>query len=445
MILQLFRPPAEEEYLADCKLGDVNDAILLEFEALFCGAGTATIEIPITSIFADRIEIGTLIYSAADEMCWIVKNIKEDSTKITLSCYDLNGLLYDRITMPAQEPVAGTEGKDAVTGTSEHCAKHYVDYNFINSPVIERNYPRLAVAEDKGRGIVADSYLASYSSVDDVVREICEGAELGYKIYFVPTTSSVQPVFYFDVMERTDRSADQSENSRVIFSIGMKNITDVEREQGITASKNAIWCETGGIDGFINAEDAIVPASWGRREEYISLSVVDAYNGEEITLAARKEIADKFAITDSLTVEAGNPLDYRTAYNLGDIITVYNKERDLQLNSVISGVKIKRTATEYTVSITLGQSKPKLLDGYAKASDLLSRTQRDFPAAAPIPFATKTSPGIVQIGDGIDVDENGVISVSGGAGYSYGTTAAGAGVTFADVIFGRVVDDDGTE
>lgn len=381
MILQIFKPPADEELLSVCKLGDINDAISLEFEALFCGAGTATITIPITSFFAEVVEVGSLIYSAEDDMCWIVKNIKEESTVITLSCYDLNGLLYDRITMPAEEPVAGTEGKDAISGTTEYCVKHYVDYNLINSPVVERNYPRLAVADNQDRGLAADSYLASYSCVDDVVRELCEGAELGYKISFVPTTSSTQPVFVFDVIERVDRSADQSENSRVIFSVGMKNITNIEREFGVTASKNAIWCETGGIDGFINADDSAIPASWGRREEYISLSVVDEYSSEEITLAARKEIMDKFAITDSLTVEAGNPLDYRAVYNLGDIVTVYNKERDLQLNSIISGVRIKRTSSQYSVSITLGQSKPKLLDGYAKASDLLSRTQRDFPAA----------------------------------------------------------------
>ncbi len=408
MDFKIFRVPGEDEDLSDCLLGDVNDGIVLEYEALFCGAGTATIDIPITSPYVAVITPGVLIYSKDEDMCWIVKNVKQSGTTITASCYDLNGMLYDRITMPAESPVAGTEGKDAVAGTTEYCVKHYVHYNMISSPFTERNYPRFEVAEDMGRGLISDSYLASYACVDDVVRELCEGAELGYRIAFDITTSSFKPVFVFDVIERTDRTVGQDENNRVIFSVGMRNITGIEREVGVTAQKNALWCETGGIDGFVNEKDDVVPTSWDRREEYISLSVVDKYSVDEIALAARKEITDKFAETDSLTIEAGNPLDYRNLYNLGDVVTVYDKSRSVQLDSVISAVKVKRTATEHTVSITLGNSKPKLLDGYAKKSSMLGRNQRDFPAALPSDIARKLQTAdsalvVTTVADGMEI------------------------------------------
>lgn len=378
MVLNLFRPPGDGEKLMDCKLGDICDAVSLEYEEFFCCAGTFTLELPTTSVFLDKIQPNVLIYSREDDMCWIIKNIKDDMNTVTVTGYDLNGLLLDRLTMAAENPEAGTEGKDAISGSTESCVKHYVEYNLISSVVTERNIPRLACAEDSGRGITADSYLASYASVDDVVRTMCEGAKLGYRIRLNITDSATEPLFIFDVIEQTDRTADQNERNRVVFSVGRQNINGMEREVGITAERNAIWCVTGGIDGFVYDGDA--PASWDRREEYVSLSVTDPYNEDYINAAVKKERADKFAETDSLTADAGDPLEYRVRYDLGDIVTVYDRDKKLQLNTPISAVKVERSATEYTVKLTFGESKPKLLDSYAKRNQLVSRSQRDFPA-----------------------------------------------------------------
>ncbi|MDE7194533.1 MAG: siphovirus ReqiPepy6 Gp37-like family protein [Oscillospiraceae bacterium] len=380
MVLQIFRPPGDNELLQDCKLGDINDAISLEYEKYFCGAGTFTLELSPASPFAGAIEVNSLIYCREDDICWVVKNIKTTAEKVTVTGYDLNGLLLDRLTLPTEDGEAGTEGKDAVSGSTEACVKHFVEYNLISSEMPERNIPRLVSAENMDRGIAQDSYLASKECLEDVVRTMCGGAGLGYRIRLDLTQSNSEPIFIFDVLEQCDRSADQDERNRVIFSEGMRNIGNIERELGITADKNALWCEVGGLDGFVNSGENI-PAGWARREEYVSLSVTDPYNQEFVDEAAQKEMSDKFASTDSLTVEAGNPLEYGVVYDVGDIVTVYDREKSAQLNSVISAVTVKRTATEHTVKLTLGESKPKLLDGYAKKTDLLAKTQRAYPAA----------------------------------------------------------------
>ena len=380
MVLQIFRPLGDNELLQDCKLGDINDAISLEYEKYFCGVGTFTLELSPASPFAGAVGVNSLIYSRDDDMCWIVKNTKTAADKMTVTGYDLNGLLRDRLTLPTEDGEAGTEGKDAVSGSTEACVKHFVEYNLISSPMPERNIARLIAAENTDRGIAADSYLASKECLEDVVRTMCGGAGLGYRIRLDLTQSTSEPILIFDVLEQCDRSADQNERNRVIFSEGMRNIGGIERELGITADKNALWCEVGGLDGFVNSGEK-VPAGWARREEYVSLSVTDPYNQEFVDEAAQKEMSDKFAPTDSLTVDAGNPLDYGVVYDVGDIVTVYDRGRSVQLNSVISAVTVKRTATEHTVKLTLGESKPKLLDGYAKKTDLLAKNQRAYPAA----------------------------------------------------------------
>ena len=379
MIIQIFRPPAEGETWQECKLGDINDVISFEYEPHFCGVGTFSLDIPITSAFAEVISVNTLLYSRLDGAMMVVKNILDNEQTLKITGYDLNCLLLDRLTMPRETGIAGADGKDVFSGTTEACVKHFVEYNMICSEDGARNYPRLAIAEDMSRGIAEDSNLVGMECLEDVVRTMCEGAGLGYRINPVFNASATEPLLLFDVTEQTDCSADQSERNRVVFSVARKNITSIQRETGISAEKNALWCETGGVDGFVFKGDS-APVSWDRREEYISLSVTDAYNPDEIQLFARKEMADKFAETDSLTVDAGNPLEYGTLYHLGDIVTVWDRNKSVQLDSVISAVHIKRSATEHTVKLTLGESKPKLLDGYARQTDILRKNQRDFPA-----------------------------------------------------------------
>ncbi len=393
MILHLFSLPNDEDKITKCKLGEISNIIRFEFDKYFCKTGTFALEIPSDSECADKIMINTLIYSQDDDLCFIAKNIKRSETSITITGCDLNGMLLDRLTMPAPEEMDKTDPKDLITGTTETCVKHFVDYNMINSPSPERNYPRFAVCEDMSRGIPEDSYYCGKECVEDVVRALCESANLGYRIRLNVDQTRIapdEPLILFDVAEQIDKSAGQSERNRVIFSAGLHNIVKTEREVGISDNKNALWCDAGSIhDGFVFEENTgeteqetpqEIPASWNRREEYVSLSVADKNNADDIVLYGRREMTDKFAITDSLTVEAGNPLDFGSVYDVGDIVTVYDSEKKVQLDSVISAATVKRSETEFTVKITLGESKPKLLDRYATQNDLLKKNQRNYPA-----------------------------------------------------------------
>ncbi len=383
MVIQIYVPPEPEMELRELKMGDINDAISLEYELFFCGVGTFTLELPLTTPFAEQLLENNLLYLREDDVCFIIKNVKRTNDKITVVGYDLNGMLLDRLTMERDSGVEGTEGKDCISGTTEACVKHFVNYNMVNSADTARNYTRFAIAEDLGRGNAEDSDLVGKEILEDVVRTLCEGAELGYRVKLQLHDSETEPLLIFDVYEREDHTADQSERNRVIFSEGLQNITEIERETGITANKNALWCDTGGENVFVYTTlkngDVFNPVGWDRREEYISLSVTDNYNTAEIEQTARKQMADKFAKTDSLVIDAGNPLDYGTVYKLGDIVTVYDKKRSLQLNSVISSVLVKRSGTEHSVQISLGERKPKLLDKYAKQSQIQRKEQTDFP------------------------------------------------------------------
>lgn len=374
MVISIFTPPEQGKEWSACKTGDICDCLTFEYEKFFNGAGTFTAEIPVNSRFREKVLVNSVLVTS-DGDALIVKNIQTTLDKVKITGYDLNGLLLDRVTMPTDN-----DGTDPVSGTTEYCVKHYVGYNLEaceKDP--NRNLPRFGVAENLDRGIADDHNMPRVQNVHDVVTEMCGAAKLGWRVELKENGGTRSPVFVFDVAEQVDRSVNQSERDRVIFSVQQHNVSSMTREVGVTAAKNALYLD---IDGTIvgypsgDTEGRTVAVGYDRREEYCSLSG-DSLSEDVYSVEAEQNMADRMAETDSLTIEAGNPLDYRKRYDVGTIVTVYDRNRSLQLDSVISAVTVRRSGNEYSVKLTLGESKPKLLDQYAKKSEVVGKVVRN--------------------------------------------------------------------
>lgn len=378
MIISIYTLPEEGKTWSECRVGDIADCISYEYEKLFCGVGTFTLEAPITTNFHERLAVNSiLVTDSGDEL--IVKNIKTTMDKITLTGYDLNGILLDRVTLSMDS----ADGTDPVEGSTEACVKYYVANNFVSAEVSERNLPRFGVVENTlERGIPNDHALPRLQNVAELVTEMCNAAGLGWRvsIHKGSGTSIKENFILFDVVEQTDCSANQDERNRVIFSVQQHNLSEMTREVGITSAKNVLYCDISGtvVQYARDTSEMLTECvGYGRREEYCALSG-DSLDPEIYGVEAEQNFADRMEETNSLTIDAGNPLDYGVLYDVGTIVTAYDRERSVALDSVISAAKIRRTGTEYTVALTLGESKPKLLDGYQKKNDATQRTvQRD--------------------------------------------------------------------
>jgi len=305
---------------------------------------------------------------------FIVKNVLRNNDIVKITGYDLNGLLLDRVTLAATD-----NGKDEQSGATETIVKHYVAANCVESADADRNFPGLKIAEDKGRGLVNDAASPRLSRVSDVINDILGAAGMGYRIHPVFNRRSTNPSsdIEFDVYEETNRTDEQSENTRVIFEYGHGNITEMTRETGVTADRNTFYCEYNGgyvtrydkksdddtADAGSGVEQGAKYSGYGRREEFLELSCELG----DVEVYAEHEIANRYRETDSLEIVAGNPLDYGRVYNVGDIVTVYDRDKGVKLNSVISAAEIKKTASEQAVKITLGDAKPKPLDLLGKS------------------------------------------------------------------------------
>lgn len=385
LTIQVFSPPTgSEEELGwrQLKVGDINDAISWECTKHFAGVGDFSLELPINSLYADKIKENTILYvyhdsDTRDGDGFIVKNIVHEADVYRITGYDLNGLLKDRLIVPPADSSVQGEGGDmyaVVTGTTEACVKKYVTDNCIAPEDVNRIIPRFACAEDKGRGLANDSNMERLSSLEDVVRRMvnADDVKMGYRVKMKHNTQTLAgALFEFDVYEMTDKSAEQQERNRVIFSIGNRNISKITRETGNTVYKTTLYCDTESDATVIAHRDVDAPAvGLDRHEEYVALQCTV----DELDTYASREFADRFELTDSLTIEAGNPLDYGVLYDVGDYVTVYYDQK-VQLHTVIASVTTRWTANDYSVRLTLGESKPKLLDNYQKKNTSLQRVQ----------------------------------------------------------------------
>lgn len=379
MVFGIYDPPrygSETQSWSLLKIGDICDAVEFDYTKYFCSVGTFTLIIPRNSIYADKIYIDCFLFLSVNNGVdgFIVKNIVYENDTLKITGYDLNGLLIDRITLYPPE----SADKAVKTGSTEEIVKYYVDYNCVSSEDEERNFPRLGIAENLNRGAANDAASPRLECVADVIADILGAQNMGYRIkpLFNVMGDSV-PLLEFEVYEAVDRTQNQNENSWVTFSFGLGNITQMKREIGVTADKNTFYCEllSGTVQRYYKKEEQInvnTKSGYARREEYLKLDC----ELEEIGIYAEHEIADRYRLTDSLEITAGNPVDYGSVYNVGDIVTVYDRNRNIRLDSIISAVETKLTGTEYSVKITLGDSKPKVLDSYVKKGQATANTVR---------------------------------------------------------------------
>lgn len=404
MVFGIYKTPENaEQSWGDLKTGDIPDAIEFEYTRYFCGVGTFALSVPRTTLYADKIEVGSILILHEKEneySGFIIKNIKQLNDVIKLTGYDLNGLLADRLTVAQTD-----DGKDAQSGATETIVKHYVSANCTDEAVdTGRAFLGLVIADDLARGTQNDAAAPRLARVSDTIADILGAAGMGYRV--TPLFNSTRYTLEFDVFEAVDRSSAQSENSTVSFAYGHGNVSEMTRETGVTSDRNTFYCQLS--DGMVTRYDkksAVADeeetataaettedtetakySGYQRREEYLDLNC----ELSEIEVYADHQIADRFQETDSLEIVAGNPLDYGTIYNVGDIVTVYDRNRDVQLDSIISAVEIKRTSSEYSVKIMLGSSKPKPIDKINKANAALAASLKQ-PAKTPGKLYTKGS------------------------------------------------------
>jgi hypothetical protein len=284
-----------------------------------------------------------------------------------ISGEDLRSLLRSRVTVPpetSEDP--GAVGFDAFTGSTEECVKRLWESNIGVNAGERRQIPFLAVAalHSPPLGLANDKYMTRFEALDAVTRKILDAQKLGYTAAVDFAANTVA----FDVFAGVNRTASQNENERVLFDARRGTVSKRTYERDVSAFKNAFYATLSGAEFEADAFTQVycrggAASGYDREEAYMTISanVVDPSEqyGELERLAVQQ--MTEFEEKESLLCEAAPDSGYREKWNVGDFVTLRWQEINKTLDAQVTAVNVSRNADGLSLSVKLGDGKPRLL------------------------------------------------------------------------------------
>lgn len=360
MYATLYRPLSEEYptfWMA--KLTDITSIISYNYKKRFYQVGEFTMEIPINEPAVPFIAVDTLLFTNDGDYLYIT-DITENAKSMTIQGYDLKYLLAMRVTLfPEEEQAKGAYGYYVVKGSTEKCIKDIVDYNISeNAPDKNRRIFGFKTGLNEDRGLSNDSYMTRLESLDEVVGVLCKNAKIGYDIVPNMTYST----FIFDVIVPTNRSDNQHDVSKVVFSEQFLNVTDLKRQVGVSSLKNALYTvNVRNNDTYVQLVDRSGAEESGvfRKETVVNVQC----DVDEIQSYALKDAEDKIKV-DSFEAEVQAAESYKKDWFLGDVVTF--KRGGLQIDSSVVEAEVNITGESHRVKVTAGDNTPTIVERLSK-------------------------------------------------------------------------------
>lgn len=336
------------------KVGDIFNITEYQYKKNLTDVGLFSMTIPLDTPYAD--EIAEDYYLFVDKKDWLlVQDVKKTEAGYHISGTDLKGILATRITL--YDVVNDTMGFDSVNGSTEECCKHYVLNNIISPTDTNRIIPLVTLATNQNRGIANDTYMSRLEPLHEVIKKLCENAEIGYDVYADIMNNKI----IFDIIDITDKSIDQQERNRIIFSAESGNIISYERVKGNSTFKNAFYATKSGGNLESDAttklclRDGTVPKGISRKEMHLNVSCESV---ADIETYAKYQYKD-YAKINSIDIAPADVQNYGVLYDIGDKVTL--KIGDGYVNKIIRTAEKTYNGNSYSVTIGFGDKQPQPL------------------------------------------------------------------------------------
>lgn len=373
--------------------GEINDYESMFFTRSFSGIGSLEIRINRHKLYADTLREGNIIVVDNDyKKTFVIKNREielGDSGKLSetwlIKAHELKTIVAQRITMPPNHTAY-----DNKSGNAETVMKHYIDTNIVNPTDSKRAISNFVIAESQNRGQHIE-HQSRFKNLSDEMNELSTISGLGWIVYINPETKQ----YVFDCLESRDLTANQSTNPPVIFSpefdsvkslkfmeskLNYKN-TAIVAGQGEGTARSVV--EVGSLEGLERHEvyiDARDISSVDENQNAIPKTEIEAKlidRGNQKLLESKQETFLEGQILTNSTFSYG--LDY----DLGDIVTIQNKDWGVTMDARITEIKEIYEKSGFRLEATFGNSFPTLIqkikhefkqthnDGYITKIDLL--------------------------------------------------------------------------
>lgn len=232
---------------------------------------------------------------------------------------------------------------------------------WVQDTLDRKGITNIVVAPNQSRGETIYAQ-ARYERLSDKLEEVSKMSGLGWDIRIDWKNKQ----FVFDCFEGVDRVSNQSINSPAIFSLDFENIL----EQHYTDS-NLDYANTAVVGGFGELEHQVIEvvgedgAGLNSREIFVDASdiVYDEFLADRGTqeLSLHKELK----VFES-NVESTKSLRFESDFDLGDMVTIRNKNWNITENVRITEAVKVFESTGYRLDVTFGEGLPTLIERIKK-------------------------------------------------------------------------------
>lgn len=307
----------------------------------------------------DKLQKGNLIMLDKDRhKVGIIKHKEialDQQGKITenwlIKGWTLQGITKQRIILP---PIGLSH--DEVTGTHEAIMKHYINTCLVNPVDPARKVDMLTIAADKCRGEISD-WQARLKDLDVELEKISLTSGLGWNIYLDFDLKR----WVFEVYEGRDLTAGQDVNPPVIFSPDFDALKTQHYADSDINYKNVAY--VGGQGEGV--ERAIVEVGGGAGLERIEAFVDarDLENAEDLPGRGQQQLSE-MQVEKLLEAQIlkESPFIYGRDYDLGDIVTIQNRDWGVTMDSRITEVREIYEPSGFQLEGIFGNSWPTLID-----------------------------------------------------------------------------------
>lgn len=301
---------------------------------------------------------GNLIMLGSDpKRSGIIKyrDVSDSNGYITVKGYGLLWLLSGRVTVPPAGQAYYTQ-----TGSVEDIMTGLVSANAVSPEDNNRKIPAMICATSQHRGSTM-SWQSRYAVLMDDLAELATASGLGIGVELDYST----PALVFTVYQGTDRSAGQPSVSPAIFSPDYDNAYGRTYTYNAMSSRNTAYVAGQGE----GAERDIVVVGgdntgMNRMETFVDArdleSAADLPERGETKLAEMQTVS---SYTCSVVAD-----QYRQAWDLGDIVTILDKEYGIQINRRVEQVEEAADTNGDTITPTFGAPEKTVADQLAEAT-----------------------------------------------------------------------------
>lgn len=306
----------------------------------------------------------------------VTKTVDSSGIMTTVTGQTLDGITTQRVILPSTKRVNGgylalpSADSASKTMAAETVMKIFAGASFGADTSRPSYYAldanrRTAVdiAVTKNRGLKTN-WLARYDPLNEILQSISEYCDCGWEIYIDLANRKL----VFDYMPGVDRSVNQNSNSRVILSRDYESIDSLTYTYDESSYKNLAYC--GGIGENFDrvylavTNDNSTPTGLNRFEVFEdcgSLEIADTDTAVSLSTEGKHKLKD-YKFTETLTAEIaqGGSFKYLEQWNLGDLVTVSDKEIGLMQDLRITEVSESYEPDSSKITVTLGTAPEKL-------------------------------------------------------------------------------------